>query len=179
MNGLNYGWLNYTILFHFYNKKLTEDSMRVKIWGALSLFFISMTSNAFQCPSIVTGSTLVHSLAGQPWVLQDINAINQGWYVIQNPPVNNRREMTVLYTSNLNVFLNADDKGNFFAICAYDIGSGNDMATVQLSMNKIQGLPSNTNFSKVNENSYVCKTKANRPDLCASLDIWQRPVRFN
>lgn len=133
---------------------------------------------AFTCPQVVTGVTFVHMAAGQRWVLRDEVSKSAGWYIQQNPSIQNRTEKTIAGNTPLNVYLNKDASGKFYATCEYQVGSGDNATALQVSNSQAQGFPSNSLYKKVSNASYVCNTTALLPNLCTSVDINQRPVAY-
>ncbi len=148
-----------------------------------TLVLLSTNAYCFQCPSIMTGVSIVHPVvignAGTDWILQDAQAIRNGWYIIPDPVAANHSDRTINASATLTVYLNSDNKGHYYPVCEYSIGRNNNSYRIQLTLNKIQGKPANSNYIKSGNASYSCTTTANHPEKCASLDIWQRPVVMN
>jgi hypothetical protein len=143
---------------------------------SLLLFFSLVYTNAYsvECPASIPGQTFQHQAAGAPW-LMDVNYISQGWTVVQDPLLENSSIATISQNAVVKViYMKASVDVNSYSVsCEYSISS--TYSPVHLIVTNINPFPApnNPNFTRVSDDTFICKTSADNTAKCRDDTVRQ------
>jgi hypothetical protein len=137
----------------------------------LSLLLIlattSLNAMAQTCPPVIAYR---HLSPGATWEIANEYS-RQGWTIAETPAAQNYNGHTSLSNALHVVLNNANDTHTFYITCKSELMDDNNGLTVDASNFIAQTNPAtNPNFTKIDNNTYICNTTLNHPEACVSYD---------